>query len=48
MLDINITKNDNGSLTLATVHDGHRVAMTYYFLSTREALADFKQYLQEL
>ena len=45
-MDITITKNHNGSLTLSTIHDGYRVFKTYYSYSKNEALALFKQYLK--
>lgn len=47
-MDINITKNANGSLELSTIHNGYRVHKTYYFYSTRAAKADFINYLRGL
>jgi hypothetical protein len=49
MHDITIFKHEhNGSLELSAIVYGHRVAKTYYFYSTRSALADFKHYLRGL
>lgn len=47
-MSITVTKNKhNGSLELSTIHNGHLVSKTYYFFSTRAAIADFKHYLRE-
>jgi len=43
-----ITRNTNGSITIATIHNGYREHMTYYGYSVNECKQLFKEYLKSL
>jgi hypothetical protein len=45
-MDITVYKNFDGHLTLSAIHNGYLVTRQYFFMSTRAATADFKQYLR--
>lgn len=42
-MDITVTKNLNGSLTLASVVNGHRIQRVYFGYSLREAKRLFRK-----
>lgn len=46
MKDLCVTKNINGSFTLATIHNGYRVWQTYYGYTLKDCKQMFREYLK--
>jgi hypothetical protein len=45
---MSITINNNGYITLSTIHNGYYIHKTYCFYTLREAKRMFKEYLTTL